>query len=95
MTLQQLIHKHLVPKAMRNVCIGCKEICTCADVSSVNNDARQHIIDHIPEFTEAVKAELIEYFGHILNDGVTGKPMNVSTEEIAKDIITLLTKSDE
>jgi hypothetical protein len=34
--------------------------------------------------------EVQEYFGNILNDGVTGKPMNITVEEISRDVISLL-----
>jgi hypothetical protein len=36
-----------------------------------------------------------EYFGHIVNDGVTGKPMRISLHEIANDIRSLLTKDNK
>lgn len=34
--------------------------------------------------------EVEEYFGHIGNDGVTGKPIKISQKEIAKDVLSLI-----
>ena len=36
-----------------------------------------------------IKMEMENYFGHILNDG-SGKPMNISIEEVGYDIIKIL-----
>ena len=53
--------------------------------------AGKHLKATILEVLEALEGELEVYFGHILNDGVTGKPMNISSEEISKDILDFIT----
>lgn len=40
-----------------------------------------------------VRKDIEEYYGHVLNDG-SGKPMNITIEEILNDILTLLEIGD-
>lgn len=39
---------------------------------------------------EEIKGKIKEYFGYIGNDGVTGKPMVISQEEIGNDILGII-----
>jgi len=62
------------------------------------NRQRQLGVNLLKQQRELDRAEIIdeieEYFGHILNDGLTGKPMKISIEEVSKDIVKILKKGE-
>lgn len=49
--------------------------------------------NHIEQSHKELVSKLQMYIGHIENDGVTGKPMNISREELIKDMMDIITSN--
>jgi len=55
----------------------------------VKNFISKLLLTQRQQLISEIKMEMENYFGHILNDG-SGKPMNISIEEVGYDIIKIL-----
>lgn len=56
------------------------------------NWVKAHLATELALQRREYEVKIKEYFGHVGNDGLTGKPMSVSIEEIEKDLLALLQK---
>jgi len=79
--------------------IGCKKsngkyFKNTVTYKQVKSFLSQALDKAIKKALEEVREKVEEYFGHIQNDG-SGKPMNISINEIGSDIIKLLQDIEE
>jgi len=71
---------------IRNPHNGNKVPYLCAGSKTIKSFISQALSQQRAEIAEDVK----QYFGHIQNDGVTGKSMKISVEEILEDILDII-----